>query len=470
LIQQATIRFTKKQAEAKRISDNSTITLYGGAIRGGKTWWLILMIWILAKRYPKSRWLILRNSYSTLQQTTLVTFQSLLNAGLVNDLTDWKQATLTATLYNGSQVFFMAESFDSDKELNRFRGLEINGAGVDEANEIQEATFNKIIERSGSWQHAKGCPIKIILTCNPTHNWVKQKFYDRWKNNSLPPNWSYVPAKITDNPHIDPEYIESLKLLPIYEYQSFVEGDWEVIPRTGGEFYKLFDYDRNTLANPVKNGLPLLYDSNAALHVTFDFNVNPYMSIGVWQVWGKKAIKIDNIAAKSPHNRTEGACKILMSRYPGHNAGMFVYGDPSGMQEDTRTEKGHNDFIIIIRCLAFYRPSLRVAKAAPPVVMRGNFINTCFSSGYGGIELFIGQNCDESLKDYLYLKEASDGTKLKEKVKDALTMVTYEKYGHFSDGDDYFLCYIFQGEFAMYQKGGIASKISTGGNSSKNSY
>jgi hypothetical protein len=32
----------------------------------------------------------------------------------------------------------MSESYDSDKELNRFRGLEINGAGIDEINEIRK--------------------------------------------------------------------------------------------------------------------------------------------------------------------------------------------------------------------------------------------------------------------------------------------------------------------------------------------
>ena len=187
------------------------------------------MIWVWAKKYPKSRWLILRNSYTTLQQTTLVTFQSLLNAGLQGDVVDWKQQTLTATLYNGSQVFFMAESYEGDKELNRFRGLEVNGVGIDEINEIQEVTFYKIIERAGSWQHSKGCPIKVIATCNPTGNWVKDLFYDKWERNELPSQWAYVTARIFDNPHIDPAYLETLKLMPEKEYEKFVEGDWNVV-------------------------------------------------------------------------------------------------------------------------------------------------------------------------------------------------------------------------------------------------
>ena len=131
---------------------------------------------------------------------------------------------MTATFKNGSQIMFMAESFDGDKELNKFRGLEINGAGIDEVNEIQEVTLNKVIERSGSWNGAGHVPVKIAMTCNPTHGWVKSRIYDKWETNTLPEGWVYIPAKLTDNPYLSPDYIESLKKnMPEYEYQVFVE-------------------------------------------------------------------------------------------------------------------------------------------------------------------------------------------------------------------------------------------------------
>lgn len=356
----------------------------------------------------------------------------------------------------------MSESYDTDKDLNRFRGLEINGAGIDEINEIQEVTFNKIIERAGSWQHSPGCPIKIIATCNPTHNWVKDRFYDKYKSGSLPKRWAYVPARISDNPYIDAEYIESLKQLPIFQYQCFVEGDWEAVPRTGGEFYKLFDYDKNILE---QNYNPLL-----PLHVTFDFNVNPYMTCCVWQIIGKKAMQINEVCLKSPSNTTKAVCNELKRLYQGHSTGMFIYGDPSGVQEDTRSEKGFNDYVIIRNELAIFHPSIRVQKAAPPVVMRGNFINTVFYSGYDGLELFINPKCINTVNDYLYLKEDSDGTKKKEKEKDSLTAISFEKYGHTSDANDYFICAAFAAEFTSYQKGGKIFSISLGRNVSKHTY
>lgn len=136
---------------------------------------------------------------------------------------------------------FMSENYDDDKELNRFRGLEINGAGIDEINEMQEKTLYKIIERSGSWTQAGKVPIKIIATCNPSHGWVKDLVYDPAKNGTLKAGWCYVPALITDNPHIAPDYLKSLlDNMPDYEYEVFVRGNWDL--KLEGVLY-----DRNEL-------------------------------------------------------------------------------------------------------------------------------------------------------------------------------------------------------------------------------
>jgi predicted phage terminase large subunit-like protein len=223
---QITIRPTKKQREAAKIAGGNFITLYGGAVRGGKSYWLILLIFSFALKHPKSRWVIMRANYTTLKSTLLVTFHKLISEGLGDDIAKFNQQDMVVTLVNGSQIIFFAENYDNDKELNRFRGLEVNGFGIDEINEIQEETFNKCIERAGSWQGSPGCPIKILATCNPADNWVKDKFYDRWEGGRLPEGWAYVPSKITDNPHISNDYIESLKQLPEHEYDVFVNGNW----------------------------------------------------------------------------------------------------------------------------------------------------------------------------------------------------------------------------------------------------
>lgn len=215
---------------------------------------------------------------------------------------------------------------------------------------------------------------------------------------------------------------------------------------SGGEFYKCFNRVRNVIdvrtvefINEV-TGQPEIfndvskkraYNPNLALHISFDFNVNPYITCTIYQIVNKKKIyQIDEICLESPLNRTADVCKEFIRRYQGHESGLFVYGDPSGKNEDTKTEKGENNYLIIIRALAQFKPTQRVAEKAPSVTMRGNFLNTIFEKGYEEIEMFIHNTCVKSYSDYVYLKEASDGTKLKEKVKHPDTGVTYEKYGH----------------------------------------
>lgn len=171
----------------------------------------------------------MRRDMPTLKRTILVSFNAILNLGLSQYVKSFNQSDLTLTFQNGSQIMFMAESYDTDKELNRFKGLEINGGALDEINEIQEVTFYKFLERAGSWNLSPGCPIKVIATCNPSNNWVKEIIYDKWKLGTLKQGWAFVPALITDNPYINKEYLDSLvSNMPEYQYEVFVKGNWDI--------------------------------------------------------------------------------------------------------------------------------------------------------------------------------------------------------------------------------------------------
>ena len=454
---------TNKQNEAHILLENNTIVLYGGAIRGAKSYWGCLEIITFCFKYPNSRWLMIRESRVTLEATLLKTFtENFLNKGLSSYVKNFDQTSLVLTWANGSQILFMGENYANDKELNRFRGLEINGGFLDEINEMQEVTLDKVIERSGSWFHSPGCPTKILASCNPTNNWVKDRFYKPWKNGTLPPGVAYIQARIDDNPHLPTSYIESLKMLPRYQYMIFVEGDWDVSIKVGGEFYKCFELDDHVA--------PVAYDPDLALHISWDDNVNPYLPLGIFQIKDKEVRVIAEIAGVTPLNKIESVCKEFRRLFPNHKAGLFVYGDATAQKEDTKIEVGYNFFRLVLDHLKDYRPQLRVLKSNPSVVMRGMWINTIFEKQIGGISIKIDPSCKHTINDFVLLKEAADGTKLKEMETDPKTKVRYQKVGHFTDLTDYFLCFAFASEFSQYQAGGI-SKISYGKTTkSKNSY
>jgi hypothetical protein len=103
--------------------------------------------------------------------------------------------------------------------------------------------------------------------------------------------------------------------------------------------------------------------------------------------------------------------------------------------------------------------------------MRGNWINTVLEKELGGITITIDERCKKTINDFVNLKEAADGTKLKEMDTDPKTRARFQKVGHFTDLFDYLLVSAFGSEFEAYQRGGTGININFGKNKpSKFSY
>lgn len=227
---------TAKQQELMGViaSGEFTIVGFGGGIRGTKTWGALAAIITLCKVYPGSRWAIVRTDLPTLRRNTIPSFNKL-RALARNFVGEINQSTWSAKCANGSEIIFFPEQFDRDPDLDRWKGLEVNGFLFEEANEMNEKSFYKGIERAGSWiipptEHnpnpAQPKPY-LICTFNPAANWVKRKFYDPWKAGTIKKPYYFLPTTIADNPYASDDYKESLKNLPPDEYRRFVEGDWE---------------------------------------------------------------------------------------------------------------------------------------------------------------------------------------------------------------------------------------------------
>ncbi len=250
-----------------------------------------------------------------------------------------------------------------------------------------------------------------------------------------------------DNKWIPGEFIGflmNLKTTNPYYWEVYCNGNWGN-RQLGGRFYKCFDLGKNTFNFGYRPHLPL--------HISFDFNVNPFVSLSIWQIEGKQAYLIDEIAPEYPRNRTADACREFVRKYNAHTAGLFVYGDPSGKSEGSSTEAGHDEYKVIRQELMKFRPSLRVFNVQPPVKTRGDFINEIFQNNFDGLGIFLHEQSVYLKNDLLFGLEDSDGTKLKKKVK-AEDGRQYEQYHHFSDNMDYFICYAFKDSFERYQRGG----------------
>jgi len=254
------LTFTPKQDQYARavLSGRYRHLLFGGAIRGGKSVCALSLIILLCRIYAGSRWAVVRKDLPTLRRNTIPTFEQIKPRSFVSEI---NRTTWTVRCRNDSEILFFPESIKGDPDLDRWKGLEVNGFKLGEANELQEATFSKSIERAGSWKCPgdKQPPPLNLLTCNPAKNWVKRKFYDPWKLKKLAPPFFFLQSLPGDNPHNTKAYLESLEELKKIDpraYKRFVEGDWE----SADDPDQLILYDwilaaRNTERVPGKRGL-----------------------------------------------------------------------------------------------------------------------------------------------------------------------------------------------------------------------
>jgi hypothetical protein len=164
------------------------------------------------------------------------------------------QGDWSVTCSNGSVIFFFSESIRDDPDLDRWKGLEVNGFVLEEANELDVRSWHKAIERAGSWFMPEGQaqpPPLIILTSNPAWGWLKTTFYDPHRVGKLEPPFYYQHATIYDNLGTPQDYLDSIKTLEKLQpnhYKRFVLGDWSVaaglaFPQWDDTVHLLDDYE-----------------------------------------------------------------------------------------------------------------------------------------------------------------------------------------------------------------------------------
>ena len=266
---------------------------------------------------------------------------------------------------------------------------------------------------------------------------IKTTYHDNyWAVGSPCGTYGYVDNKLIAK-------YEKLKHEDYNAYKVNVLGEWGNVNR-GGEFYKNFKVDRQVRKNKYNPELPI--------HISFDENVNPYTSLSVYQAEGLKSWKIDEITLEHPLNTLKHTLKRFVLKYPEKSNTIFIYGDRTSLKADSKLEKGQNFFTIIEDHLKKegYTIRTRLPMKNPNVNSRGNFINAIFAGAIEGVEYTVGENCIKTIDDYENVKESSDGTKHKEKTKNKITGVTYEKYGHLTDTDDYFICEYYKAEYRKF--------------------
>lgn len=421
---------------------------YGGAIRGGKTFVCLFLLILLAKKYPRSRWHVIRATDTLIRETSVQSFLKLAPAGVEMRFSP----KVRALFPNGSSITFMAENIRADPELQGFLGLETNGFLIEQAEEIDDKTWDRIKQRVGSWVLPAGKmpPALVFATFNPNDGWSRGVFYEPFLAGALAAPYYYLQALPSDNPFVTDDQWASWREMDDVSQRIFVSGDWDA-RRNDNAFYHAFS--RSAHVRDVD------FDPALPVHLSFDQNVLPYLSMSCWQLFrdgdGVEWLRcFDEFPMRPPLATSGAAAEAFLSKWGRVTKQVFVHGDASGNKRDTRA--GGTDYEIIFKAL---RPLLNnrsdmTMRANPSVWMRREWVNNIYSSKYKNRRIVIGQNCAETIKDYFGTKIDANGQKFKQ-VGTAEDGQRYQMYGHFSDTGDYVMCRIWEDDFMRFSGSGI---------------
>lgn len=418
---------------------------YGGAVRGGKTFVTLFILILLCKKFPGSRWHVIRASLPDLKKTTIPSFEKLAPPGVKvhRDPGNWH-----ASFPNGSTIFFTAESITQDPELKSFLGLETNGIFIEQAEEASKELWVKAMERTGSWYIDPMPPGLIFTTFNPTMEWPRAVFYEPYMDGVLESPYYYLPALPDDNPFVTQDQWNTWAQMDSRMYAAMIKGDWDALVSEDGKAFWTFDKQRHVA------DVPFLPD-NTVVHLTFDFNVVPYMTLlcvqCVYLEDGTLQIRVfKEICLKHPRATTQASCEQFLVDYGSRVATAYIYGDASGSKRDTRAQK--SDFEIALNTLGAITSSrsLRVKSVNPMVRKRVAFVRALLEGKIPKAQLIIDKSCENLIKDFLYVKTDANGGKLKEKK--SVNGVTFEPLCHATDSLEDLLTTLLKQDFANFEK------------------
>ena len=239
-----TPNLTEKQIEAFNylLDDTTNEVLFGGSAGGGKSYLGCAFTIAHCLNHKGIRCLIGRSKLDNLKKTTLNTFFEVCSQWKIeaNKHYTYNAQSSVIKFFNGSEVYLKdLFQYPSDPNFDSLGSLELTFAFIDECNQISEKAKQIVNSRLRYKLDENNLIPKMLLTCNPTKNWVYHTFYKPGRENNLPKHRKFIQSFVDDNPHISKHYKEQLNKLDEISKQRLLFGNWEY----DDSFDKLIEYD-----------------------------------------------------------------------------------------------------------------------------------------------------------------------------------------------------------------------------------
>lgn len=290
-------RPTKRQEDFIAVPDSVFEVLYGGAASGGKSEVLLLLPLVREfYKFSDFKGLILRRTFPELERELII-----------RSADYYPQ---TGAVYNESKKRWHWPAFGSylqfgyaehEKDVRNYDTAEYNYIAFDELTSFTEWQYRYIAFSRCRSKVDSGLPAIVRNGTNPGnvgHGFVRTRFVEPAPDGYtiIKEHWGdgktksriYIPAKVTDNPHVNPDYISSLRMLPEAERRAKLDGDWWTF--TG----QVFDDWRIQ---------PFQDEPANACHVVPPFTIPEWWPHILAVDWGFAAMMWAGFAAISPDRR-----------------------------------------------------------------------------------------------------------------------------------------------------------------------
>jgi hypothetical protein len=259
---------------------------------------------------------------------------------------------------NGSKIFFYGENINRDPDLNSMLGLECNGVGMEQVEELSIKTFEMAQTRIGSWYIDPMPKPLILMTLNPTQRWAKNTFYEPYRKDELKEPLHFIEALPTDNPYVTVDQWKAWDNMNERYKEQYIKGNWADLANKDDLWAYAFDRKKHIatdLDNEVWKG-----DINNYLYLSFDFNRNPITCAVIQHINGVVYfIKQYKLANSDIYK----LCDRIKVDYNGFT--LIVTGDATGQSGTAMVKDNLNYYKIIQKQLRLNSTQFKVPSVNP---------------------------------------------------------------------------------------------------------
>lgn len=298
---------------------------YGGAAGGGKSDCLLMdhLRWVERPGYSG---LILRRTLPDLALPGAIMDRA--KSWLIPRGVHWNDVGKVFRFPSGARLQF--GFCETDNDVFRYQGAEFHRISIDEVTQWREKPYRYLMSRTRR-SRADDIPLAMRSAGNPGgigHKWVKARFVDKRTRVGV-----FVPAKLSDNPHLNvEEYSRTLDLLDETTRSQLRDGLW--IDDGEGQVYK-YNSERNAV-----HELPETDGWRTVLSVDLGSSeIKPTTAFAIirWHEHAPVTYVIRCWAEPGLTPTTIGErCKQVMELYPDTRVSMDVGALGSGYAKEIR--------------------------------------------------------------------------------------------------------------------------------------